>query len=138
MAKVQQVILCPKCREGINIKDDFCKCGFRFLASGVTEYKRPDYIYFQKLEVKRNPDDWFKTCPHEAQRAAMEDALKTVKYLLASLPPHDGHLRQITGIGKHIGRISQAIEDYSLAGGHIEFTEPTKPKSSEEAQFEIE
>jgi hypothetical protein len=135
MAKVRELILCPKCGIEMDKKDDFCVCGFRFL-SPVSEYRRPDYIYFQKHVVKADPNNWFKTCPHESQIAAMEDALKTVKFLLQSRPPHEGHLARITGIGKQIGRISQAIEDYSKVGGHIEFTEPTTAKTNDETTLE--
>lgn len=130
MPKVTQVTLCPRCRSTISMKEDSCRCGFRFQFPLASEYVRPDYIYFQKFKVKQSPDEWFKNCPHEAQVAAMEDALRTLEYLLASKPPREGHLVKITTIGKHIGRLSQAIENYSHEGGHIEFTNP-KPSTED-------
>ena len=132
MAKVTPVIKCPKCGGEINNSTASCYCGFLFPYTNEQSYKQPDYIYFQKFKIQSNPDEWFKVCPHEAQIAAMEDALKTVRYILSSKPPHDGHLKKITGIGKLIGRLSQAIENYSHEGGHIEFSEPTNRPDSEE------
>lgn len=135
MAKAQPVTLCPKCRSEMTVGDDHCRCGFRFSFPLADGYVKPDYIYFQKMKVKKDPAEWFKNCPHECQLASMEDAIRTLQYILMSKPPRDGHLQKITAIGKHIGRLSQAIENYSHEGGHIEFT---NPKPREEDALEIE
>lgn len=163
MSNVQEIRLCPKCRS--MLKGTICStCGLNTAAIGKSPYSSPDYIYYQRKDVKRDSTvcplcskntkndfcehcmrdwrleevlRWFKNCPDEDRIGAMEDALNTVRYLMYGKCSGD-ITKQIITIGKKIGDLSLAFDNYMSKGGYIEtYNGNEKQVAGEESLREV-
>lgn len=147
MTSVNKVKICPNCRAEISmfsptltIDWETCpQCGKSLKIPQLKNFGMPDYLHLQKdsLLEEGGPDklkqddgrykelgekieqeltDLAKTCQDEDRVASMRDALKMIQESLLSCATNET-LRTMTSIGRSIGKLSEAIEQYVKSGG---------------------
>jgi hypothetical protein len=147
MVKVNKVFFCPECEFEIRGADvDECpNCGREFTSHESKFFTSPIFLCrqlesheqnlhlgsikeqrdFEKVELENIYKDyrlWLRKCSHQDKLASLKDSLLIMQNLIhTSATPEV--LRALTSIGKKIGKLSEAIDNYFGAGGELNDTE---------------
>jgi len=160
MATTSALIFCPKCGiERLNSSKKSCQlCGHSFVKPISEFFDTPDYLFYQMEDYKNQFDPerrtdkapteeeikkleeakkalkaWLIACPPEDKKAAMGDALLILSNVLFS-ETCDEELQALISIGKKIGHLATAIEQYLHASGrplHVRETRPLYPDAND-------
>lgn len=151
MAKTNQIALCTQCRAELPLPlpKECPSCAHVIVPPENPYFGSPDYLAHQldKYESELNPRyidpeakdateadkkklegvrvqyiKWARDCPLEDKLAALMDARLLLSQVIHSSTKID-HLRQITTLGKSIGKIAESIEHYFRSGGSHHDTE---------------
>jgi len=144
MATISQAAFCPKCHKELLASDiGFCNsCNTPLAPPDNAYFGSPDYLWHQRDAHMSEVDsthpggkakvtdegkmqeitdawfDWARRCPMEDKVAALRDAQLILQQALhAPIPARD--LQQITTLGKAIGKLATAVEEYFRVGGGI-------------------
>jgi len=144
MATASQTAFCPKCGAELQAtKTDKCQVCNTPLAPPNNEYfGSPDYLWHQREMHLDNCDtsrptaltkehnlkkieemelalsSWARVCPIDDKIAALRDAHLILSNVVHA-PVGVDDIRKLTTIGKAIGKLAQAVEDYFRSGGQI-------------------
>jgi len=167
MAKVKQVLLCKNCKTELDANTNECPvCGY-VLKAHSSGFDTPDYISFQAadrleilskstpklksetksetapkdleketLETYRDVKRWFRDCADGERSAAVQDAHSVLTTLIISNASVDT-MRDVTNLGKKIGKLSEAVELFISQGGNHGLLKSARPASNKEGDGEI-
>lgn len=140
MANANQLKVCPRCEVETAPAEKICNyCGFRLIIPDNPTFEVPAYVHFQKKEEEKKMELdtkstesstmlpkiakmahdhrlFWEECDDMTRVAAMEDAISCIRNLLNSRASIEC-LKQVNGIGKQIGKLSESIEEYFKNGG---------------------
>jgi len=145
MAKTNQIALCTQCRAELPLPlpKECPSCSHVIVPPENPYFGSPDYLAHQldKYELELNPryldpeakyptetdtrklEDvriqhvkWARDCPLEDKLAALMDARLILSQIVHSSTKTE-NLRQITTLGKSIGKIAESIEQFFRCGG---------------------
>lgn len=160
MANATGLKICPKCEKELpeKVPENCPSCGYLLISPKNRYYAVPDYINFQKrdlkseaenqyqktekkkkeqelTEIEKEQKNFWRQCSDEVRVAAMEDCLAMMKESLLSQADVES-LRKLTTYGKQIGELSKTVENWFLNGGsHYEpqSSQPTTKQTGRES-----
>jgi hypothetical protein len=141
---IESLSICPHCQSDLtadpSVRKGSCwNCG-RILVNPINKYfESPEYIYNQKSsllefleqsnlkpgdtkyeekiqEIQKELTNWVRGCKTEDKLAALFDSTVILENLLFTETPVQD-LRTIISMGKKIGTLANALEQYFKAGG---------------------
>ena len=145
MTTVNEVPLCPKCEHPLTTGQRICpSCRWVIESEKNPDFEGPAYISLEHeerkteiLDNKKQSEDertqalnslelnlerWGKRCSDDDRIGALQDAHLTVRTLILSDAGLDV-IREVTKIGRAIGRLSEAVETYASRGGEFNVRE---------------
>lgn len=154
MTKSQSVKVCPSCDYVLTPKDtERCpSCGVRLIKPTSEIITQPSYISAQvaklnkavtgtsaskanqEKEIRSESARFYSQMGNQEKIYAMDDALQILRHAISSKESTDT-LRKLTRYGKSIGKLAQAIEEFSKSGGVINESESTSTRFEPSDQY---